>query len=57
MGIQWTRVLYSVVITWQSIPPISKLSRPCNEFTSVWSMFKCNTCKACTQCQVSSSLL
>ena len=28
---------------WQSNTPISKLCRPCNEFTSVWSMFPCNT--------------
>jgi len=36
MCIQWTRVLYSVVITWQSTPPISQFNNPCNEFTSVW---------------------
>ena len=41
MCIQWTRVLY-VVITWQSIPPISNFNSPCNEFTSVWSMFVYN---------------
>jgi len=39
MYIQWTRVLYSVVITRQSNPPISQFNSPCNEFTSVWSMF------------------
>ena len=39
MCIQWTRVLYSVVITWHSIQPISQFNSPCNEFTSVWSMF------------------
>ena len=26
----------------KSNPPISKFSRPCNEFTGVWSMFPCN---------------
>ena len=41
MGIQWARVLYSVVITRQSNPPISQFNRPYNEFTSVWSMFVC----------------
>ena len=46
--IQWTRVLYSVVITHQSNPPISQFNSPCTEFTSVWSMFvymylKCQT--------------
>jgi len=40
MCIQWTRVLYSVVITLQSNPPISQFKSPCNEFTSVWSMLK-----------------
>ena len=38
MCIQWTCVLYSVVITGQCNPPISKYSNPCNEFKSVWSM-------------------
>ena len=38
MCIQWTRVLYSVVITRQSNPPISQFNSLCNEFTSVWSM-------------------
>jgi len=38
MCIQWTRVLYSVVITQQSNPPISQFISPCNDFTSVWSM-------------------
>ena len=42
MCIQWTRVLYSVVITWQSDPPISQFNSPCNELTSVWSMFVYN---------------
>ena len=37
--IQWTCVIYSVVITWQSSPPISQFNSPRNEFTSVWSMF------------------
>jgi len=31
--------LHSVVITCQSNPPISQFISPCNEFTSVWSMF------------------
>jgi len=35
MCIQWTRVLYCVVITRQSNPHISQFSRPCNESTSV----------------------
>jgi len=39
MCIQWTRVLYSVVITGQCNPPISQFNSLCNEFTSVWSMF------------------
>ena len=45
MCMQWTRVLYSVVITWQSDPPIPQFSRLCNEFSlmSVWSIFPCNT--------------
>ena len=43
MCIQWTRVLYSVVVTWQSNPPISQINSLCNEFTSVWSMFVYNT--------------
>ena len=34
MYIQWTRVLYSVVITWQPNPRISQLNSPCNKFTS-----------------------
>ena len=37
MGIQWTGVLYSVVLTRQSTPPISQCNSPYNEFTSVWS--------------------
>jgi len=41
--IQWPRVLYSVVITWQSNPPISRFNCPCNEITSVWSVFVYNT--------------
>ena len=41
MFIQWTRVFYSVVITRHSNPPISRFRVPCNEFTSVWSMFPC----------------
>ena len=43
MCIQWTRVLYSVPITWESNPRISQCNSPCNEFTSVWSMFVYNT--------------
>jgi len=43
MCIQWTCVLYSVVITRQSNPPISQFRRPCNEFTSVWPVFTYNT--------------
>jgi len=43
MFIQWTRVIYSVVISQQSNPPITQFSRQCNEFTSVWSMFSYNT--------------
>jgi len=42
MCIQWTRVLYYVVITRKSNPPISQFNSPCNEFTSVWSMFVYN---------------
>ena len=38
MCIQWTRVLYSVVLTRQSNPPISQFNRLYNEFTSVWSI-------------------
>ena len=38
MRIQWTRVLYSVVITGQSNPPISQFKSMCNECRSVWSM-------------------
>ena len=38
MCIQWTRVIYSGVITWQSYPLISQFNSLCNEFTSVWSM-------------------
>jgi len=36
MCIQWTRVLYSVVITWQSKSPISQFNSLCNDFTTVW---------------------
>ena len=43
MCIQWTRVLYSVVITRQSNPPIPQFNSTCNEFTSIWSMFGYNT--------------
>ena len=42
MCIQWSHVIYSVVITQQSNPPISQFSRPCDKFTSVWSMFVYN---------------
>ena len=38
-----TRDRYSCVTTLHSNPPISKCNRRCNEFTSVWSMFPCNT--------------
>ena len=34
----------SVVITWQYYPSISQFNSPCNEFTSVWSMFLYTTC-------------
>jgi len=37
-----TQGIYSVVITHQSNPPVSKFSSLCNEFSSVWSMFPCN---------------
>ena len=37
-----SHVLYSVVITRQSNPPISQFSSPCTEFKSVWSMFVYN---------------
>ena len=30
-------------------PPILQFSRPCNKFTSVWSMFLCNTSKKGTK--------
>ena len=43
MWTHWTRVLYYVVITWQSNLPISQFNSPCNEHTSVWSMFVYNT--------------
>ena len=42
MCIQWTRVLYFVVIKRQSNSPISQFNSLCNEFKSVWSMFACN---------------
>jgi len=42
MSIEWTRVIYSLVITRQSNPPISQFNSPCNEFTSFWSMFLYN---------------
>ena len=41
-SIQWTRVLYSVVTTRKSNPPISQFNSPCYEFTSFWSMFVYN---------------
>jgi len=44
---QWTRFLYYVVITRLSNPPISQPNLPRNEFTSVWSMFPCNTTAKC----------
>jgi len=34
MCIQWTSVLYSVVLTRQYNPSISQFNSPCNEFTS-----------------------
>jgi len=43
MCVQWTRVLYSVVITGQSNPPISQFNSTCNGFMSVWSMFVYST--------------
>ena len=43
MCISWTRVLYSVVITWQSNPPVSQFFSLWNVFKSVWSMFVYNT--------------
>ena len=49
MCIQWSRVLYSVVITRQSNPPISQFNSPCNDFTSVWSMFQCNNYNLSTE--------
>jgi len=36
--------LYSVVIPRQSSPAISQFDSPCNEFTSVWSMFVYTNC-------------
>ena len=48
MCIQWTCVLYSVVITWQSYRPISQFNSPCTEFKSVWSMFVYNNQKHAT---------
>jgi len=46
---EWVLHVYSMgtryilnVITQQSNPSISKFSRLCNEFTSVWSMFPYN---------------
>jgi len=42
MCIQLTRVLYSVVMTRQSNPPISQFNSLCNQFTSVWWMFVYN---------------
>ena len=42
MCLQWTRVLYSIVIPQQSNPPISQFNSPNNEFTSGWSMFVYN---------------
>ena len=41
-----TRNTYSVVMTQQFNPSISKFSTPCHEFTSVWSMFPYNTISA-----------
>ena len=42
MCIQWTRVLYSVVITRQCNPHISQINSLCNKLTSFWSMFVYN---------------
>jgi len=39
MCIQWTRVLYSGVLTRQSNPSITQFNSPCNKPMSVWSMF------------------
>jgi len=41
MCLQWTRVLYSLVII-LSNPPISQFNSPCNKLMSVWSMFVYN---------------
>jgi len=43
MCIQWTHVLYSVVITWHSNPTVSQFISTYNEFTSVWSMLVYNS--------------
>ena len=43
MSLQWTRVLCSAVITWQSNPPSSQFNNLCNEFTSAWSVCVYNT--------------
>ena len=56
MCIQWTHVLYSVVITQHSNLPISQFSRPCNIFTSVWSMISCYIRK-CYRCLLRSHVL
>ena len=39
----WHMFYTLFVITWQSNPPVSQFNCPCNEFTSVWSMFVYNT--------------
>ena len=39
MCIQWTCLLYSVVIALKFIPPISQLKSLCYEFTSVWFVY------------------
>jgi len=39
MCTQWTLARNSVVTTRQSNSPISKFSRMCHAFTSVWSVF------------------
>jgi len=34
---------FKLVFFYLTVPPISKCDRPCNEFTSVWSMVQCNS--------------
>jgi len=37
----YTVLIYNTTI--YSNPPVSQLNSPCSEFTSVWSMFPCNS--------------